>query len=163
MHTPVNNPDVNIKEIRKKLKLTQQEFADRLGITRELLGQIERGKKAISKATNILLKNFLKENNVPQDTLNIPSNPTIEKLIGMLEKLVNTNAEVVGTNTELVSICKTVTANAGQGISKDVESRLDVLQEAIVEVGTGKRYHSKEEGHAKLSRRASQRSAVVGQ
>jgi len=59
----VNIDTIDIKEIRKKHKLNQQEFADRLGISREMVGQMERGEKNISKATKVLIKNFLEENN----------------------------------------------------------------------------------------------------
>lgn len=47
-----------IKSVREKLGLTQQDFADKLGITRELLNKIESGKRSVSKATAVLLKDF---------------------------------------------------------------------------------------------------------
>lgn len=68
----MENAEINIKEIRYNCNLNQQEFADAIGITREMVGQMERGKKGISKATKILINNFLSENqkdkNVPQET-----------------------------------------------------------------------------------------------
>src|SRR5687768_13731177 len=51
----------NLKEIRQLHNLTQQEFADALGITRELVNKMEKGKSSISKATSALLKQFLQE------------------------------------------------------------------------------------------------------
>lgn len=61
----MNLDTLDIKELRKKHKLNQQEFADALGITRELVGQMERGDKRISKATKILIQNFIEKNNKP--------------------------------------------------------------------------------------------------
>jgi transcriptional regulator with XRE-family HTH domain len=55
-----------LKELRKLKKLTQQAFADKLGITRELYGKMETGKQAISKATNILIENYLKSEFYPE-------------------------------------------------------------------------------------------------
>ncbi|RYZ23948.1 MAG: LexA family transcriptional regulator [Chitinophagaceae bacterium] len=48
----------NIKEIRQLYNLTQEEFAQALGITRELVNKMEKGKCAVSKATRILIQNF---------------------------------------------------------------------------------------------------------
>ncbi|GAB4092233.1 S24 family peptidase [Flaviaesturariibacter terrae] len=48
----------NIKEIRQLYNLTQEEFAQALGITRELVNKMEKGKCGVSKATRILLRNF---------------------------------------------------------------------------------------------------------
>lgn len=60
----------DIKQIRESFGLSQQEFADELGITREMVGQMERGQKKISKASKILIKNFLDRKKVPID--NVP-------------------------------------------------------------------------------------------
>lgn len=54
-----------IKEIRLASNLTQQEFAEKIGITRELLGQIERGAKEMSDATGVLLNSTVSEKNIP--------------------------------------------------------------------------------------------------
>src|SRR5881275_3074301 len=51
----------NIKEIRQLYNLTQEEFAAALGITRELVNKMEKGKCGVSKATKYLLQNFLQE------------------------------------------------------------------------------------------------------
>lgn len=48
----------NIKEIRQLANLTQEEFAQALGITRELVNKMEKGKCAVSKATRLLLRHF---------------------------------------------------------------------------------------------------------
>ncbi len=54
------NINYDIKKIRENKGLNQQQFADAIGITREMVGQIERGQKKISKATAILINEFLK-------------------------------------------------------------------------------------------------------
>ncbi|RYY95581.1 MAG: helix-turn-helix domain-containing protein, partial [Chitinophagaceae bacterium] len=48
----------NIKEIRQLYNLTQEEFAGALGITREMVNKMEKGKCGVSKATRVLLQQF---------------------------------------------------------------------------------------------------------
>lgn len=84
----MNNVDIDIKQIREARNLTQQDFATAIGITREMLGQIERGQKGISKATRILINEFLKKDNkVPSFDSNkpnlIPYYPDINASAGM--------------------------------------------------------------------------------
>ncbi|GLT00146.1 hypothetical protein GCM10007897_15300 [Sphingobium jiangsuense] len=43
-------PD-ELKELRKALGLSQQEFADALGVSRVLVGQMERGQAPIERRT----------------------------------------------------------------------------------------------------------------
>lgn len=54
-----------LKEIRLRCDLTQQEFALKIGITREQLGLYERNARKISKATSIILISTLKEKDIP--------------------------------------------------------------------------------------------------
>lgn len=51
----------NIKEIRQLHNLTQEEFALALGITRELVNKMEKGKCGVSKGTAALLQQFVQE------------------------------------------------------------------------------------------------------
>jgi transcriptional regulator with XRE-family HTH domain len=53
--------EYNIKNIRQLYNLTQEEFAVALGITRELVNKMEKGKCGVSKATKLLINNFLEE------------------------------------------------------------------------------------------------------
>ncbi|MFL5772885.1 MAG: S24 family peptidase [Flavisolibacter sp.] len=62
---------INIKEIRQLHNLTQQEFADLLGITRELVNKMEKGKTGVSKATSALVKQFLHERKSENNSQNI--------------------------------------------------------------------------------------------
>lgn len=45
-------PD-ELKELRKALDLSQQEFADALGVSRVLVGQMERGQAPIERRTSL--------------------------------------------------------------------------------------------------------------
>ena len=51
----------NLKEIRQLYNLTQQEFAAALGITRELVNKMEKGRSGISRATSALVRQFMTE------------------------------------------------------------------------------------------------------
>ena len=53
--------NINIKEIRQLYNLTQQEFATALGITRELVNKMEKGKSGVSRATSALVRQFMQE------------------------------------------------------------------------------------------------------
>jgi phage repressor protein C with HTH and peptisase S24 domain/DNA-binding XRE family transcriptional regulator len=61
----------NIKEIRQLYNLTQQEFADALGITRELVNKMEKGKCAVSKSTFALVQQFV-QNRKSEDFSHTP-------------------------------------------------------------------------------------------
>jgi transcriptional regulator with XRE-family HTH domain len=54
-----------LKKMRSDLGLTQKEFAAKIKITKELLGQMERGVRELSYSTSLELGRFLKENKVP--------------------------------------------------------------------------------------------------
>jgi len=69
---------INIKNIRQLYNLTQEEFATALGITRELVNKMEKGKCGVSKATRLLIQNFLQvrqSENISQEMtiLGVPS------------------------------------------------------------------------------------------
>lgn len=51
----------NLKEIRQLYNLTQEEFALALGITREMVNKMEKGKCAVSKGTAALLQQFVQD------------------------------------------------------------------------------------------------------
>jgi phage repressor protein C with HTH and peptisase S24 domain len=55
------NSGYNIKEIRQLYNFTQQEMATALGITREMINKMEKGKRSISRATQARLKLLLQE------------------------------------------------------------------------------------------------------
>jgi phage repressor protein C with HTH and peptisase S24 domain len=53
--------EYNIKNVRQLYNLTQEEFAIALGITRELVNKMEKGRCGVSKATKLLINNFIEE------------------------------------------------------------------------------------------------------
>lgn len=55
------NSGYNIKEIRQLYNFTQQEMATALGITREMINKMEKGKRPLSRATQARLKLLLQE------------------------------------------------------------------------------------------------------
>lgn len=55
------NNGYNIKEIRQLYNFTQQEMAAALGITREMINKMEKGKRSVSKSTQALLHRFMQE------------------------------------------------------------------------------------------------------
>lgn len=73
-----------LKEVRKKMKLTQQELADKIGISRPYYADVEMGRyspsvKVLTKLS-LLLKldlNFLKENDGNNIDLNQTKTPAI--------------------------------------------------------------------------------------
>lgn len=55
------NSGYNIKEIRQLYNFTQQEMAAALGMTREMINKMEKGKRSVSKSTQALLQRFMQE------------------------------------------------------------------------------------------------------
>jgi transcriptional regulator with XRE-family HTH domain len=55
------NTAYNIKEIRQLYNFTQQEIAQLLGLTREMINKMEKGRCPMSRATQARLKLFLQE------------------------------------------------------------------------------------------------------
>jgi transcriptional regulator with XRE-family HTH domain len=55
---------LEIKQKRKTLDMSQDDFARELGITRGLLNMIENGKREVSKATEVLFNQYVQKQNV---------------------------------------------------------------------------------------------------
>ena len=51
----------DLKEARKKLGLTQEALADRIGMTRVMIGLMERGAKPIERRTELAIRCLLRE------------------------------------------------------------------------------------------------------
>ena len=76
---------INIKNIRQLYNLTQEEFALALGITRELVNKMEKGKSGVSKATRLLIQKFLEERKSEENShemtfLGIPSQREVRRV-----------------------------------------------------------------------------------
>ena len=59
---------MNLKEIRTKLKLSQQEFADKVGISIFSVQNIEQGQRKGSSETWNKIQNFLNKDNISYDS-----------------------------------------------------------------------------------------------
>lgn len=59
---------MNLKEIRTKLKLSQQEFADKVGISIFSVQNIEQGQRKGSAETWNKIQNFLNKGNISYDS-----------------------------------------------------------------------------------------------
>lgn len=59
---------MNLKEIRTKLKLSQQEFADKVGISIFSVQNIEQGQRKGSAETWNKIQNFLNKDNISYDS-----------------------------------------------------------------------------------------------
>lgn len=59
---------MNLKEIRTKLKLSQQEFADKVGISIFSVQNIEQGQRKGSAETWSKIQNFLNKDNISYDS-----------------------------------------------------------------------------------------------
>lgn len=67
----------NIKNIRQLYNLTQEEFALALGITRELVNKMEKGKCGISRGTKALLQQFVESRKCENNSLQTVSDVQI--------------------------------------------------------------------------------------
>lgn len=52
-----------LRHARRKLGLTQQQLADKLGLTRVFIGMMERGERAIEKRTALSVLYLLRDEN----------------------------------------------------------------------------------------------------
>lgn len=78
-----------IRETRRRLNYSQEEFAGKLGITRGLLNAMENGRREVSRATELLYHQFLSlqnVKNVPQETSNPDPNKDQGDYIELLKK-----------------------------------------------------------------------------
>jgi len=84
-------------------------------------------------------------------------NTSKDRAMDTLYSLAESNKILVATNAELAGMLKSVfyktTAGADQGNPSDVLSKLDTLLEVIAEVGSGKKWRSKQEAIATLGKR----------
>lgn len=63
----------DLKKIRKAAKLSQEEFASKLQLTREMVSNMETGKNPLGKATQLLLEKFESEFISQKETIKQPS------------------------------------------------------------------------------------------
>jgi hypothetical protein len=57
--TDLKTIDTKLKSIRKRLKLTQDDLAEVLGVTRNMITMVERGQKAMPKTWSELIRGYV--------------------------------------------------------------------------------------------------------
>ena len=94
-----NQDNINIGErlrgVRENMKMTREEFSEKIDITDSFLGQIERGERALSVKT---LRKVVKYTGVSADYLlfgNTTNNDTIEKINNILSMNSETTSDFI--------------------------------------------------------------------
>jgi transcriptional regulator with XRE-family HTH domain len=158
IHIMLIEAKYNIKEIRESRGLNQQQFADSIGITREMVGHIERGKKNISKATEILIKEFLNnEKKVPfevksESDITLSTISDLAKSSVVLAEankvLAEANKTLANNNEVLVNVLR---ANSN-GFSKTIVTDKEGLIDNFLKQGLGTLWSSADEGRTVLGK-----------
>lgn len=153
IHTLINAQI--IKDYRVTQNLTQQELADKLGLTRELVNKMEKGKLEISEATELKFEKILRgeisshikelgemeQNKYRENThfsensstkssntdMNSESNPIIKELLSQNRILVQANADASASNRKLAENMEQLI----KFISSDADKRNTLAFEAI--------------------------------
>lgn len=94
-----NQEDINIGErlrgIRESMKMTREEFSEKIDITDSFLGQIERGERSLSVKT---LKKIVKNTGISADYLLFGlenNNSTIQKINNILSSNSETTSDFI--------------------------------------------------------------------
>lgn len=61
--------NLRIKELRKELKMSQEEFGKRLNISKSGVCDIESGRRNVQESHIVMIKNNIKEKNINEDWL----------------------------------------------------------------------------------------------
>lgn len=101
--------EIDVHKIRKTLKLTQQEFADRIGVDRRTIINYEQGGK-IPKSKLHLFEAFISDNNTPvvtyKNSQNTVNSENLENIIKSLKEHIVTLKELVIEKDKLLVIIK---------------------------------------------------------
>lgn len=106
------------KQLRESLKLTQAEFAEKVGSTQQVINMIEKDKRGVPTS---IREGFYKAFNIPYD-LAVENKPLTQREVDILETLANTKKDAITSiffNTNNVVKVKYYTdakAAAGKGI-----------------------------------------------
>ena len=170
-----------ITEIRKRFNLTQVQMSADTGLNREFINKMEKGKFDISEKTIGLLKEVYKDNGTvkprisdnsglnttplkDEDNISEKKNDylisqnetsvhsiieTNRNISRAIEKIADTNAQFAILLQSLIP-AKTETY---QGVHQDTLSKLSQILEYVVEIGSGKRWETKEDGIVELNKR----------
>ena len=167
MKSKINSEfDSLIDQISKNTGLSDKDISLKMGrnsgFISQLKSRIKNNNEEVSKKFLDALKlhfanyNEVSEPEIPllKENRNAPGgNRAMETLYSLAESnkvLVETNAELAGM---LKSVFYKATGGYRQDIPTDVYSKLDNLLEVLAEVGSGKKWRSKEEALATLGKR----------
>ena len=170
-----------ITEIRKRFNLTQVQMSADTGLNREFINKMEKGKFDISEKTIGLLKEVYKDNGTvkPRISDNSGLNTTPLKdednisekkndyLISQNEtsvhSIIETNRnisraieKIADTNAQFAILLQSLIpakTEIYQGVHQDTLSKLSQILEYVVEIGSGKRWETKEDGIVELNKR----------
>ena len=166
-----------ISEIRRKFKISQVQMSTETGLNREFINKMENGKVEISEKTIGLLNQIYKLDGIKphidndsgflndQNTLNDTDKK--EKKIDLTEvsvhSIIDTNRNIsrtlekmVDTNSKFASLLESIIPAKKEthlGLDQDVLSKMSQILEFLVEVGSGKRWETKEDGILELNTR----------
>ena len=112
-----------IKELRKYLKLTQQKFADRLGLKRQTIAAYEIGNIEPSDSTLLLM---CKEFNVNEDWLRYGKKPML-KSVNPNERYSHNLAKLAKMDDQIIINWINVIAETNPEMLKDIEEFMKKL------------------------------------
>jgi transcriptional regulator with XRE-family HTH domain len=152
---------MNIKELRTKHGLSQQDLAVKTGIPRPRIAKWEEGKGSPKREDSQTLDKFFatlenivseEHTQVVEESGNVYENITSKTLFNISESnksLAESNASLARSNEELVRMVKDrSTADAAPQSATVSAAILPPLLGLLFEIGTGKKYHSVEEMQA---------------
>ena len=170
-----------ITEIRKRFNLTQVQMSADTGLNREFINKMEKGKFEISEKTIGLLKEVYKDNGTIKPHINDISglnDTTLEEEDNVTEKkndyiisqnetsvhsIIETNRnmsrameKIADTNAQFAILLKSLIpakTETYQGVHQDTLTKLSQILEYVVEIGSGKRWETKEAGIVELNKR----------
>lgn len=112
--------DLNVKEIRKNLGVSQEKLAEMLGVVRKTIQNWETGTK-IPQAKRVKLLNLLNQTKEkekiqdpqPDETLSLENNDQIADLKKRITELENTIKTLIATNKQLANTIDRLTSDSG--------------------------------------------------
>lgn len=141
MYTPED-----LIRIRKENNLTQEELANKLGVTRELLVKMEGGSRSISRATTVLLDKFRSEQKSEESTKKVHEKPITmdnsnsyyhDKYVSLLEKSLEERDERIRSLLQINSDLKDVVQANLKRVVKILlnhEAAMEARQQVVLEL-----------------------------
>ncbi len=169
---------MNIKELRTKINLSQQDLSDKTGIPKGRIAQWEVGKAKPKVEDQETLINFFIENGVMERTGTLndaelyratiqnlsESNRLVAEAIKLQSEAVKiqaessrllaiSNSQLLESNRELTALSKMTTGSSGPEIPAAVAAKFEDLLAAVAEIVGGQHnYKSRNEAFAEIHR-----------